>query len=48
MNLKNTHILISGRAKVTNFEQHVQLLEKIPEDSFPDAGNIMLMLSHIS
>ena len=34
MALINTHILILGRAKGTNFDQQVKLLEKSPEDTF--------------
>ena len=34
MILINTHILILGQAKATNFEQQVKLLEKSPEDTF--------------
>ena len=34
MTLINTHILILGRAKVTNFEQQVKILEKSPEETF--------------
>ena len=34
MGFINTHILILGRAKVTNFEEQVKLLEKSPEDTF--------------
>lgn len=47
MTMKINYNLISGRAKVTNFEQKVQLLENSPEDTFSDVNNIALMLSHV-
>ena len=34
MILVNTHILILGQAKATNFKQQVKLLQKSPEGTF--------------